>query len=292
MIKQLCIFGVGLIGGSLALALKKQGYCQHIVGCSRNEENLQKALELGVIDAYYLDPKQAVKQADIILLAVPMGAMPALLERIKPHLRNDAIITDAGSTKGSVVEAVQSVYGTDFDRFVPGHPIAGREQSGVEAALDDLYVDRRVILTPLPITDAVAVARITAMWETTGALVEQLSVDAHDNILAATSHLPHVLAFNLVDTLSDMDECEDIFRYAAGGFRDFTRIASSDPVMWRDICLNNRDAILSMIQLHQQKLSQLADLLVTDQGDEILSIFEHAKQSRDVFVKKFNGEQG
>jgi len=292
MIKQLCIFGVGLIGGSLALALKKQGYCQNIVGCSRNEENLQKALKLGVIDGYYLDPEHAVKQADVILLAVPMGAMPALLERIKPHLRDDAIITDAGSTKGSVVEAVQSVYGTDFDRFVPGHPIAGREQSGVEAALDDLYVDRRVILTPLPVTNADAVERISAMWQATGALVEQLDVDAHDKILAATSHLPHFLAFNLVDTLSGMDECEDVFRYAAGGFRDFTRIASSDPVMWRDICLNNRDAILAMIQLHQQKLSQLADLLVADQGDEILSIFEHAKQSRDVFVKKFNGEQG
>lgn len=290
MIKQLCIFGVGLIGGSLALALKKQGYCQNIVGCSRNEENLQKALKLGVIDGYYLEPEHAVKQADVILLAVPMGAMPALLERIKPHLRDDAIITDAGSTKGSVVEAVQSVYGVDFDRFVPGHPIAGREQSGVEAALDDLYVDRRVILTPLPVTDSSATERIASMWQATGALVEQLGVDEHDNILAATSHLPHILAFNLVDTLSNMDECEDVFRYAAGGFRDFTRIASSDPVMWRDICLNNRDAILAMIQLHQQKLSQLADLLVSDQGDEILSIFEHAKQSRDVFVKKFNGE--
>lgn len=288
MIKQLTIFGVGLIGGSLAKALKKQQFCQKIVGCSRNETNLQLALELGVIDEYTLDPAEAVQTADVVLLAVPMGAMPVILEKIKPHLRDDAVLTDAGSTKGSIVDAVRREFGEHYTRFVPGHPIAGREKSGVEAALDDLYVKRRVLLTPTKQTDADATQLISSMWSVCGALVETLSVDQHDKILAATSHLPHLLAFGLVDTLSSMDECEDIFRYAAGGFRDFTRIASSDPVMWRDICLHNKSAILDMIQLYQDNLSQLSALLNKDDAESLLNTFQKAKDRRDVFVKKFN----
>jgi prephenate dehydrogenase len=287
MIKQLTIFGAGLIGGSLAKALKKHQFCQKIVGCSRNEANLKLALELGVIDEYTLDPSEAVKEADVVLLAVPMGAMPVILEKIKPHLRNDVVLTDAGSTKGSIVDAVSLEFGEDYSRFVPGHPIAGREQSGVEAALDDLYENRRVILTPTKNTDADATRLIDEMWSVCGALVETLSVDQHDRILAATSHLPHLLAFSLVDSLSSMDECEDIFRYAAGGFRDFTRIASSDPVMWRDICLHNKTAILDMIQLYQDNLTQLSAFLQSDDAESLLNTFQKAKDRRDKFVKKF-----
>lgn len=287
MIKQLTIFGVGLIGGSLAKALKKHQYCQKIVGCSRNEDNLKLALELDVIDGYTLDPVEAVKEADVVLLAVPMGAMPVILEKIKPHLSKDVVLTDAGSTKGSIVDAVKRSFGENYSRFVPGHPIAGREQSGVEAALDDLYENRRVILTPTEQTDVDATQLIDEMWSVCGALVETLSVDQHDRILAATSHLPHILAFSLVDSLSSMDECEDIFRYAAGGFRDFTRIASSDPVMWRDICLHNKTAILDMIQLYQDNLSQLSALLEKDDAESILNTFQNAKDRRDKFVKKF-----
>ena len=284
MIKKLVIFGVGLIGGSLALALRQVGYCETIVGCSRNAAHLQQAVDLGVIDSFTLDPQAAVRDADMVLLAVPMGAMGALLQQIKPALPADAILTDAGSTKGSVVAEVSQVFGADYARFVPGHPIAGREKSGVEAAIPDLYQNRRVILTPLAHTDADAVAKVEAMWRVTGALLEQMPVALHDQVLAATSHLPHVLAFSLVDTLLNMPQREDILRYAAGGFRDFTRIASSDPIMWRDICLTNKDAILTMINAYQHNLSEFAAFIAAQDAPALLARMERAKQARDNYV--------
>jgi prephenate dehydrogenase len=284
VIKKLVIFGVGLIGGSLALALRQVGYCETIVGCSRNAAHLQQAVDLGVIDSFTLDPQEAVREADMVLLAVPMGAMGALLQQIKPALPTDAILTDAGSTKGSVVAEVLQVFGADYARFVPGHPIAGREKSGVEAAIPDLYQNRRVILTPLAHTDADAVAKVEAMWRVTGALLEQMPVALHDQVLAATSHLPHVLAFSLVDTLLNMPQREDILRYAAGGFRDFTRIASSDPIMWRDICLTNKDAILTMINAYQHNLSEFAAFIAEQDAPALLARMERAKQARDNYV--------
>ncbi len=287
MIKKLVIFGVGLIGGSLALALREAGYCQTIIGCSRNAAHLQKAVDLGVIDSFSLDPQEAVQDADIILLAVPMGAMGKLLPQIKRAMPSGAILTDAGSTKGSIVTEVEQIFGKDFTRFVPGHPIAGREKSGVEAAIPDLYQDRRVILTPLPYTDADAVARVESMWAVTGAMLEKMPVDLHDQVLAATSHLPHVLAFSLVDTLLNMPQREDILRYAAGGFRDFTRIASSDPVMWRDICLANSDAILAMIDAFQNNLGEFAAMIRVQNGEALHRRMEKAKQARDNYVAQF-----
>ncbi|HPY39945.1 MAG TPA: prephenate dehydrogenase/arogenate dehydrogenase family protein, partial [Thiolinea sp.] len=188
MIKKLVIFGVGLIGGSLALALREANYCQQIVGCGRSAESLQKAIDLGVIDSYSLDPQTAVRDADMVLLAVPMGAMQAVLEQIKDALPKNCILTDAGSTKGSIVEQVRAVMGADYTQFVPGHPVAGREKSGVEAAVVDLYQGRRVILTPTPTTNPRALESVAAMWEVTGALVEQMPVTMHDQVLAATSH--------------------------------------------------------------------------------------------------------
>lgn len=284
MIRKLVIFGVGLIGGSLALALRQAGYCQQVVGCSRNAAHLQKAIELGVIDHFTLDPQEAVQDADMVLLAVPMGAMRTILQQIQPALPADAILTDAGSTKGSVVAEVEQVFGEDFSRFVPGHPIAGREQSGVEAAIPDLYVKRRVILTPSAHTDAQAIAAVQAMWQATGAVVEHMPVALHDQVLAATSHLPHVLAFSLVDTLLNLPMCEDIFRYAAGGFRDFTRIASSDPTMWRDICLTNHAAIVEMINKLQADLSEFAALMQAQDGDALYARMLRAKQARDAYI--------
>ncbi|EIJ33400.1 prephenate dehydrogenase [Thiothrix nivea] len=284
MIKKLVIFGVGLIGGSLALALREAGYCQTIVGCSRNAAHLQKAVDLGVIDGFTLNPQEAVQDADMILLAVPMGAMGKLLPQIKQAMPADAILTDAGSTKGSVVAEVERVFGKDFARFVPGHPIAGREMSGVEAAIPDLYANRRVILTPLPYTDPDAVVAVETMWKVTGAVLESMPVELHDQVLAATSHLPHVLAFSLVDTLLNLPMREAIFRYAAGGFRDFTRIASSDPVMWRDICLTNKTAILEMISKLQADLSEFAALIEQQDGEGLHTRMSRAKQARDSYI--------
>jgi prephenate dehydrogenase len=220
----------------------------------------------------------------MVLLAVPMGAMRHLLQQIKPVLPADAILTDAGSTKGSIVAEVAQVFGADFSRFVPGHPIAGREKSGVEAAIPDLYINRRVILTPQAHTDVDAVAKVEAMWRVTGALLEQMPVELHDQVLAATSHLPHVLAFSLVDTLLNMPQREDILRYAAGGFRDFTRIASSDPVMWRDICLTNKAAILEMITAFQHNLGEFAAMIEAQDGEALHNRMVNAKQARDNYV--------
>lgn len=284
MIKKLVIFGVGLIGGSLALALRQANYCQTIVGCSRNAEHLQTAVDLGVIDSFTTDPQAAVQEADMVLIAVPMGAMRRLLEQIKPALPVDAILTDAGSTKGSVVAEVEQVFGKDYSRFVPGHPIAGREKSGVEAAIADLYINKRVILTPLAHTDAQAVAKVEMMWKVTGAILEQMPFQLHDQVLAATSHLPHILAFSLVDTLLNLPMREDIFRYAAGGFRDFTRIASSDPVMWRDICLTNKDAILDVIGKLQADLSEFSTMIADQDGEGLHTRMARAKQARDSYI--------
>lgn len=286
MIKKLVIFGVGLIGGSLAMALKKANYCESIVGCSRNAESLQKAKTLGVIDDYTLDPVAAVKGADMILLAVPMGAMGSVLQSIKGHVEAGAVITDAGSAKASVVAAAREVFDEVPSFFVPAHPIAGREKSGVEAAIVDLYVDHKVIVTPLSETDQQAEQQVIAMWQAAGAEVESMAVEKHDQVLAATSHLPHVIAYSLVDTLSHSEVSDSIFHYAAGGFRDFTRIASSDPVMWRDICLENRDAILASIEAFQVNLQTLHQQITDADSSGIMDTFSHAKAVRDDYMKK------
>lgn len=283
MIKRLCIIGVGLIGGSLARALKRVNYCGEIVGSSRNKSHLQLAQELGVIDRHERDPKLAVKDADVIVLAVPLGAIEDVMHAIAGNLKQDAVITDVGSAKRSVVTAAQAALGAMSKHFVPGHPIAGTEKNGVESSFAELYKGRRVILTPTADTEASAVAVVREMWEKAGAEVGEMDVDHHDEILAATSHLPHMLAFALVDTLARMHEQAEIFRYAAGGFRDFTRIASSDPLMWRDICLANRDAIAAMIDRFQGDLVGLREAIVQGDGKRIEEIFTRAKAARDQY---------
>ena len=283
MIKRLTIIGVGLIGGSLALALKKARAVGHIVGYGRNLQNLQKAQALGVVDAYETDIVAAVRDANVIVLAMPVGSTHAILQSIKPHLSPNTIVTDVGSSKGAVEQAARQVFGNDLSNFVPGHPIAGTEKSGVEAAFSSLFEKRRVILTPLENTDVTALRIVRDMWRNTGALVEETSVEHHDHVLAATSHLPHMLAFALVDTLATLDDKVEIFRFAAGGFRDFTRIASSDPQMWHDICVTNDKAIVEMLDLFIDDLERLRNAIKSGDSDYLLQVFTRAKKARDQF---------
>jgi prephenate dehydrogenase len=284
LIKRLAIIGVGLIGGSLARALRAKGEVGEVIGCGRGKENLEKAVELGVIDSYTHDVGKAVAGADMVFLAVPLGAMRDTFAAMRGYLMEGVVITDGGSSKGSVVDDCRAVFGIEPPGFVPGHPIAGTENSGVEASFAELYQNRRVILTPTDDTSSEAVQRVSRMWELCGSDVTVMSVAHHDEVLAATSHLPHMLAFALVDSLARMKENDEIFRYAAGGFRDFTRIASSSPVMWRDICMANREALGRVMQGYIKDMSDLADTIASGDGERLLEIFERAKESRDKYV--------
>lgn len=304
MIKRLAIVGVGLIGGSLARAVKRAGLCEEIVGSGRDVAQLRKAVELGVIDRYDIDIVSAVRDADMVVIAVPLGAMEQVLRALVGHIRPDTIITDVGSAKASVVTAARNVFGEVPANFVPGHPIAGTEKNGVEASFAELFQGRRVILTPLPHTDAYALAQVHLLWRTAGAEVVEMGVEHHDEVLAATSHLPHILAYALVDTLVRMDagmdagidagidKGEEIFRFAAGGFRDFTRIASSDPVMWRDICIANRAAIITLLERFRSDLDALTDLIRASDSERILAVFSRAKAARDRCYQKENSNSG
>ena len=284
MIKKLTIFGVGLIGGSLALALKKANAVQQIVGCSRDKAHLQQAVDLGVIDEFELDPELAAKDADVIFLSVPMRAMEKVMNSFQSAVGESTIITDGGSSKASIVAAAKNVFGEVPANFVPGHPIAGRERSGVTAAIDSLYQNHKVILTPLKHTNPAAVDRVSKMWQTVGAHVESLEVEQHDRVLAATSHLPHVVAYAMVDTLSKTKFVDEIFHYAAGGFRDLSRIASSDPTMWRDICLENKAAILEMVEAYQKTLEDIKSMMTAGDAEGLFDVFDHAKTIRDKHV--------
>ncbi|MBF0471897.1 MAG: prephenate dehydrogenase/arogenate dehydrogenase family protein [Gammaproteobacteria bacterium] len=286
---RISILGVGLIGGSFARSLKRTATATdsfEITGYGRRRELLDRALELGVIDRGETDLARAVAAADVVVLGVPVGAVAELLRQLRPLLTPEMVITDVGSTKGSVVAAAEEVFGAIPPRFIPGHPIAGTEKSGVEAALDDLFVQRRVILTPVEGSDPHALTTVRQLWQQCGAEVVEMSVRQHDEVLAATSHLPHMLAYTLVDTLSRMEEHDDIFRFAAGGFRDFTRIASSNPRMWHDICLNNRAALLKTLEQFGTELERLQEAIRVGDSDVLLRTFTEAKQARDRYATK------
>jgi prephenate dehydrogenase len=284
MIDKLAIIGVGLIGSSLSLALKQAGAVRQVIGFGRNQKNLARGVELGVLDDFSNSIEATVSDADVIVVAVPLGAMRQVFTELKPAIKKDAIITDVGSAKGSVVTAARDELGAVFSRFVPGHPIAGTEKSGVEAGFSSLYQKRRVIITPLPQTDQDAISVIDEMWRHCGATIEYLSVEHHDKVLAATSHLPHMLAYALVHHLSNLNDHEEIFRYASGGFRDFTRIASSDPVMWRDVCISNGAALVSLIEQYQQELDRVKAAIIAEDADGLLKLFGRAKSERDSLI--------
>jgi len=281
MINRLAIIGVGLIGGSLSLALKKAGFVGEVVGFSRTESVRNEALSLGVIDHAASSISEAVKGADMVFVAVPMTAMETVFSELAETISDDAIITDGGSAKAQLVKMARVTLGDKFGQFVPGHPIAGTERSGPSAAFASLYQDHRVVLTPVVETSSRALKKVHAMWHATGAEVLEMEMEHHDVVLAATSHVPHVLAFNLVGMLAQRDDCDEVLRYAAGGFRDFSRIASSDPTMWRDICLTNSDAILELMEQYQQDLNQLVTAIKQQDADYLLNVFARAKQARD-----------
>ncbi|MCV6589011.1 MAG: bifunctional prephenate dehydrogenase/3-phosphoshikimate 1-carboxyvinyltransferase [Marinobacterium sp.] len=284
-VQQILIIGLGLIGGSLAKALRARNYCPVVAGYDRNPDELQAGVQLGVIDRAADDLNVAVATADIVVLAVPVKAMEAVLAQISPHLKPGALLTDVGSTKSNIVAAAEPILGERLACFIPGHPIAGSEKSGVAAADDALFQSHKVIVTPLAQNKDADVQTISRMWQATGAEVLRMDVKRHDEVLAATSHLPHYLAFSLVDTLAREEDSTEIFRYAAGGFRDFTRIAASDPVMWRDIGLANRAAILKQIDRFSEGVSQLRQAIESGDGEAMTGIFTRAQAARQHFSR-------
>lgn len=285
MIGRLVVVGLGLIGGSFAKGLRESGLCGEVVGVDLDPRSRALAVELGVVDRCEADLALACQGADVIQLAVPILAMEKLLAVLAGMDLGQAILTDVGSAKGNVVRAAQQAFGGMPARFVPGHPIAGSEQSGVEASNAQLFRRHKVILTPLAQTDPAALAVVDRLWRELGADVEHMQVERHDEVLAATSHLPHLLAFGLVDSLAKRNENLEIFRYAAGGFRDFTRIAGSDPVMWHDIFLANREAVLRTLDTFRSDLDALRDAVDAGDGHQLLGVFTRARVAREHFSK-------
>ncbi len=280
MLGTLAIFGVGLIGGSFALALKKRKAVAHIVGVGRSRANLLAARRLGIIDEIATDPALAVKNAELVLLAVPLGQTATVMEQIAPHLAPRAVVTDAGSTKRDVIANARKYLGSAFARFVPAHPIAGTEKSGARAAFADLFYGRDLIVTPEPETEARALRRVTAAWKLAGMRVITMHAADHDRVFALVSHLPHVLSFALVDQLAGCADSAKLFSHAGGGFRDLTRIAGSSPEMWRDVCLANRDALLEALRGYEEELSLLRGMIAAGDGQGLEARFAAARAAR------------
>lgn len=280
-LNKLVIFGVGLIGGSLALALRRSMQNLHIVGVGRAGDNLQAALDLGVVNAISNSAEEAVQDADMIVVAAPVAQTPNILKLIAPHINSKTVITDVGSTKSDVIDYAQAILGDQFSQFVPGHPIAGAEKSGVTAARADLFDGKNIVLTPTSETSDAAANTVKNMWMTAGAKVTEMSGSHHDQIFAAVSHLPHLLAFALVENLTNRANADELFAFAASGFRDFTRIAGSSPEMWRDISLANRTALLSELEAFQTSISQLHSLLENRDAKGLQALFETASHARN-----------
>ncbi|OGS97373.1 MAG: prephenate dehydrogenase [Gallionellales bacterium RIFCSPLOWO2_02_FULL_57_47] len=278
--KKIVIFGTGLIGGSFALALRKANAVGEVVGFGRSETTLQQARQLGIIDRIGQEVAAEVGDADLVLLATPVGQMAELMARIAPHLGAHTLVTDGGSTKSDVVREVYAQLGSRVAQFVPAHPIAGAEKSGAGAALADLYQGRKVVLTPLPENSQDAVARVRRAWELCGAVVSELTPQQHDAVFAAVSHLPHLLSFALVHDLAQRDNRDLLLSFAASGFRDFTRIAASSPEMWRDICMANRDALMEELRRYADELYVLFRALEQHDAAKLEEVFSEARNVR------------
>lgn len=277
---KVVVFGVGLIGGSFALALKAAGQVGEVVGFGRSLATLTQALDLGIIDRVGANPGQEVIDADLVLIATPVGQMPEIMSRIAPYLGPETLVTDGGSTKADVVAAVREHLGERAGQFIPAHPIAGAENSGAAAARADLYRGKKVVLTPMPENSVLSIARVRSAWEWCGAQIFELSPAEHDRVFAAVSHLPHLLSFALVHDLAVRENSELYFNFAASGFRDFTRIAASHPEMWRDICLANRGALLGELDRYRAQLDELRDALAKGDGAVLEKTFDVARTAR------------
>lgn len=289
-VDRVTILALGLIGGSLAKSLRQNGFAREVVAWGRRESSLQRGVELGVVDRYELTLEAAVSHSDIVVIATPTKIAENMLFELaslqqQGKISASTVITDVASVKGNLAAAAVEAFGAMPSNLVLGHPIAGSEKSGVEAANPDLYINHKVILTPAPQTDKRALELVRAMWASTGAELAEMPVEEHDEVLAATSHLPHMLAYALVDALAAMEERQNIFRYAAGGFRDFTRIASSDPTMWHEISLANSEAILSVLDRFSDQLAMLRKAIADGDDASIMACFTRAKTARDKFAQ-------
>ena len=283
-IGKLVVIGVGLIGGSLAAALKRKEIVDRVVGVGRGRANIERALSLGVIDEASNDLGAAASDADVVLVAVPVGQTAGVLKQLRGSLKSGAVVTDAGSTKRDFVTLARAEFGAALGNVVPGHPIAGAERTGVDAASPDLFIGKRVVLTPLPESSDESVDRVEAMWRACGAEVIRMSAEHHDSVFSAVSHLPHVLSYALVEMIASRGNAEELFSFAASGFRDFTRIAGSSPEMWRDICASNRDQLVSDIEAFKQALVAMADHIRTGEVDSLEAIFAAAAGARQTWI--------
>lgn len=279
---RIVVFGVGLIGGSFALALKQAGEVKQVIGVGRRVETLQRAQALGIIDT--IGDASSVAGADLVLIAAPVAQTEMLLREMQPHLQAGTVVTDAGSTKSDVVQAARAALGEKIAQFVPGHPIAGREQNGPEAALADLYHGKKIVLTALPENSSDSIARVAGAWERCGALIHYLSAEEHDAVFAAVSHLPHLLAYALVGDIASRENADRLFQYAASGFRDFTRIAGSSPEMWRDISLANRQALLAELDAYTAQLASLRTMLLSADGAALEQVYARAQSARQSWI--------
>ncbi len=281
LFRRIAFVGIGLIGSSLARAVRERGLAKEIVISTRSPATLERARELGLGDDYHLDAATAVADAELVVMCVPLGAYEGVAQAIKPGLKEGTIVTDVGSAKASVMAAVGR-HLPDGVPFVPGHPVAGTEHSGPDAGFASLFQDRWCVLTPAADCNPTAVSRVAALWAACGSRVEMMDAAHHDKVLAITSHLPHLIAYTIVGTATDLeaDDHAEVIKYSAGGFRDFTRIAGSDPIMWRDIFLNNKESVLEMLQRFTEDLTALQRAIRRDEGDTLESLFRRTRAVR------------
>lgn len=286
LFNRIALIGIGLIGSSLARVIRQEKLATHISIATRSRETLKRAEELGLGDSYHTDLAEGVRDADLIIVSVPVGSSGAVAEAIAPALKPGSILTDVGSTKRSVIAQMQPYVPADV-HFIPGHPLAGTEKSGPDAGFAELFRNRWCIFTPLPDTDAEALEKLSEFWRRCGSNIDTMDPDHHDMVLAIVSHLPHIIAYNIVGTADDLQNVSksEVIKYAASGFRDFTRLAASDPTMWRDVCLHNRDAILEMLSRFSEDLSALQRAIRWGDGDKLFELFTHTRDVRRSIIE-------